>query len=268
MGVLAFAVFLLVASFAARWYGTGGTAERLDLTDPRVAVALQYTGTQSSNADLVRSGTRLEAWLSRTDAGYKVNVAIDMNGHPWLASVQFTASGSAVSGEVRMWGGMLFPNYLRNISIVFFVLWVLAAFVAPHVFGVKCPDCPPSLIAPPLTQVEESTVYGGGFDQAGDDLQEIVRRDYVCPRCGYRKITFYVPGQHTGGLWAAPLKRWTGAGLALNPKEYEWYDRILNKWVSDHETGRGLRFRTYDDWKAFYDELKASEREEKPVTRG
>lgn len=265
MGVLAFAVLLLLASFAIRWYSAGGASERLQLSDARVAAALQYLSTQSASADLVRSGTFLQAWVSGADKGYRVNVALEMNGSPWLAWVLFDGGGSAASGDVRMWSGMLFPNYLRNISVVFFVLWALAAFVVPHVFGVKCPDCRKSFISPPLTEVQESTVYGGGFDKDGFDLQEIVRRDYVCPRCGYRKITFYIPGAHTGTLGASPLKRWTGVGMALNIKETEWYDRILSKYLSDHEGGRGLRFATYDDWKAFYDELKASEREERPA---
>lgn len=270
LGVLAFATVLLLASITLRWYGTGGTGDRLDLSDPKVAAALQYLEDRPSDAVLADSGTPLQAWLSGAGSGgsgYTVNVAVRLYGNPWLVSVQFDSAGSVQDANVRMWGGTLFPDYLRNISIIFFILWPLVAFIMPNLFGVKCPDCPQSFFNPPVTRVEETTVYGGGFDKDGYDLSEIVRRDYVCPRCGYRKITFYIPGRHSGGLWAAPLKRWIGIGPLLNPKEYAWYDGLLNKYFTEHEGGRGLRFPTYDDWKTFYDELKASEREERPAAR-
>lgn len=270
MGVLLFAILLLLASFAARWYSTGGVSGRLDVSDARVVAALHYLSTKSASADLARSGTLLRAWVSGEEAGYQVYVALDSNDSPWLTWVSFDGNDVPVSSGFRMWTGMLFPYHLRNLSIVFFILWILAAFVAPHVFGVKCPDCPQNFIAPPLTEVQEFKVYGGGFDKDGFDLQEIVRRDYVCPCCGYRKITYYVPGSHSGGggFRISPLKRWTGIGMVLNVKEIERYDRVLNKHLSDLESGSGHRFRTHEDWKTFYDELKASEREERPVGRG
>jgi len=51
--------------------------------------------------------------------------------------------------------------------------------------------------------------------------------------------------------------------MNLNPKEFSWYDKIINKYLVDHEGGKDLRFPTYGDWKSFFDELKASEHEER-----
>lgn len=95
-----------------------------------------------------------------------------------------------------------------------------------------------------------------------------VRRACVCPRCGYRKITYYVNPPRSGWLFAGPIKRWTGIGLRLNIKEIEWYDRVLERYLTSREAGTFLRFKTVDEWQAFYDELKASEREERPTHGG
>ncbi|MGI6631891.1 MAG: hypothetical protein ACOX5M_02480 [Bacillota bacterium] len=263
LGVLAFSVFLLLASFAARWYGTGGTDERLQIADPRVVATLDYLSRQSASKDILSDGTVIQAWASGADGGYDVNIALDAKGTLWLAWVRFDAGDSPVSSGFRLWSGMLFPNLLRNLSIVFFALWILAEFVAPHIIGVKCPDCPPNLVFPPLTEAHEVTVYPGGFTSDGNDLREIVRRDYICPRCGYRKITYYLVMPHSGHFKTGLLRRWTGVGQLLNPKELDWYDRVLNKNLADREAAMGLRFPTYDEWKRFYDELKASEREER-----
>ncbi len=264
MGVLAFASVLLLASLVARWYGTGGTGQQIDLFGGQVAKALTYLENDSSSVTLVRTGQRQKAWLSPASGGYKVNVGILLDGNPWLASVSFDEGGMPTKGSVRLWGGTLFPDYLRNISCAFFVLWAFAAFVAPHIFGVKCPDCPQSFISPALTEVQEVTVYAGGFDTAGNELSPIIRRDYVCPRCGYRKVTYFAEGQHSGGFWVdriPGLARPSRAVLMLNPKELDWYDRVIEKWFDDHE--KKARFRSHQDWRAFYDELKASEREER-----
>jgi hypothetical protein len=264
MGVLAFASALLFASLVTRWYGTGGAGQQLDLSGGQVAEALAYLEKDSSGVTLVRSGQLQKAWLAPARGGYKVNVGVYLDENPWLASVSFDDGGVPTEASVRLWSGVLFSTYLRNIAFAFFILWVLAAFVAPHVFGVKCPDCPHSLISPALTQVQEFTVYPGGVDASGYELAPIIRRDYVCPRCGYRKVTYFAESQHSGGFSAAGipgLGRPSRAVLMLNPKELAWYDKVMEKWFDDH--GKKARFRTHEDWRAFYDEMKASEREER-----
>lgn len=264
MGVLAFSILLFLASLGFRWYVDGRWSAHLNETHPRVMAALQYLSSHSASANLIRSGSFMRAWGSETRDGYQVFVAVELGSNPYLAFVRFDSGGSPATGGHRLWTEAQMPRFFLYLSIGFFVLWVLAAFVAPHVFGVKCPDCPQSFISPVLTEVKEATVYPRGFARDGSELNEIVRRDYVCPRCGYTKITYYVAAPHSGGFWARPIRHWTGIGMYLNIKETEWYDRVLNRYLSSREAGQYLTFPTWDEWKAFYDELKASEREERP----
>ena len=259
IGVVVFAAFVLASSYVVGWFGTGGSATPLELTDSRVEAATQFL---TPNVSSYR--TLMKAWTRETPSGFEVSVGYRTGTGLWLTTAEFDSAGVAISDQTKTWTGMLLPGYLRTLSYIFFFLWPITAFVAPHFFAVKCPDCPGNFFNPALTEVEESTVYGGGYDQDGHDLSAIARRDYVCSRCGYRKITFYSDPPHSGGFGRArPITHSLSAGMNLNPKEMDWYEKVVGKYLSDHKGGKDLRFPTYEDWKAFLDELKASEREER-----
>ena len=262
LGVLAFACGLLAMSYVVGWYGTGGAAPQLSLASPDVRAALAYFGDDSWSSGIVQSAELKKAWLSVSVSGHKVNVGMVVGGRPYLGSVSFDAGGTPIGGSLKWWAGALMPEYLRPIAYGFFVLWALAAFVAPHVFGVKCPDCPQSFISPVLTEVQEKTMYPGGVDASGFELPGIIRRDFVCPRCGYRKVTYATLPMHSGGLRMnmPGFGRPSRATLLLNPKELDWYERVMEKWYDEH--AKTTRFKTLEDWDNFYNELKATERED------
>ncbi|MGE5578936.1 MAG: hypothetical protein ACM3WU_02730 [Bacillota bacterium] len=264
IGILVFAIVVFAASFAVEWAGTGGLGEPLDLSDSRVTAASQHLKQPISATSEAGGRTLLNAWLTEANGGYKVNLGYKSPTGYWLTTVQFDEGGSFVKEQTKLWSGKALPAYLRRLSYIFAALWPIVAFVWPHFFAVKCPDCRSSFFSPILAEVQEATVYGGGFDKDGHDLSPIVRRDYVCPKCGYRKITYHVDPRHSGGSGKTrPIKQSMAAGLDLNPKELDWYEKVVGKYLTDHEGGKGLRFPTYDDWKAFFDELKATEREER-----
>jgi len=264
IGVLIFAVVVFAASFLVQWAGTGGLDEPLDLSDSRVIAATQHMKQPISATSATDGRSLLNAWLTEDGGGYKVNLGYKSSTGYWLTTVQFDQGGGFVREQTKLWTGALAPIYLRRLSYIFAALWPIAAFVWPQFFAVKCPDCPSSFFSPAVTEVQESYVYGGGFDKDGHDLSPIVRRDYVCPKCGYRKITYRVDPRHSGGSGRTrPLKQSMAVGLNLNPKELDWYEKVVAQYLKAHEGGKGLRFPTYDEWKAFFDELKANEREER-----
>lgn len=264
IGVLVFAIVVFAASFLVEWAGTGGLDEPLDLSDSRVIAASQHLEQTIDSTSEAGGRSLLSAWLTEDADGYRVNLGYKTQTGYWLTTVQFDKSGAFVSKQAKMWTGMLAPIFLRRLSYIFAALWPVVAFIWPHFFAVKCPDCPSSFFSPALTEVQESYVYSGGFDKDGHDLSPIVRRDYVCPKCGYRRITYRVDPRHSG--WSGktrPIRLSMASGLYLNPKELDWYEKVVGQYLAAHEGGKALRFPTYDDWKAFYDEIKATEREER-----
>jgi hypothetical protein len=125
------------------------------------------------------------------------------------------------------------------------------------VFGLKCPDCTNRFFLPTLTHAHDRTVYAGGMDDAGFGLAPVVEKAYVCPNCGYRKITYCVPGD-----WRAWLFDRRTLLPRLSPNLFDAYDRLLDKW--ERERRAYARFHTYEEWKQYFDGLKATEREERP----
>lgn len=262
-GVLVFAAFVLASSFVVEWAGTGGLAERLDLSDTRVIAASAYLRDPVPEGQSASYRTIVSAWVRDTSNGNQVSVGYKTGTGYWLTTVEFDSQGTFISNRTQMWSGIRMPGYLRLLSYIFFALWPIVAYVAPHLFAVKCPDCPSSFTNPALTKVEESMIYAGGVDVEGHILSPIVRRDYVCPTCGWRKITFYSEPRHTEGWRARPIGIATPVGMDLNPKELDWYEKVLGRYLSEHQGGKDLRFPTYEDWRAFFQELKNSEREER-----
>ncbi len=141
LGVLLFAVVLLAASYPVGWAWTGGFSTALDPQDSRVLAAIAGA----------RDPVVEKAWMKEAGGGYEVSAGYRTATGYWLTTVRLDAGGNVLSDSTRMWTGKLFPVYLRRLSAVFAVLWVFAAFVAPHVFGVKCPDCPKSFVSSMLS---------------------------------------------------------------------------------------------------------------------
>ncbi len=216
-------IALYAVSFPIAYYWTGG-AQALDLSDPRV------------------------------------NIAIQVGNYSWLAKVTYTKDGQPIFGSMNLWSGKLFPIYLRNTASALLGLW-LFTFLAPHLSGLKCPYCSSNFLYPSLCNIEEATVYSGGFDYRGDSLPPIVRQDIVCPRCGYRKITYAVPGSYRPGT----MFRWVIGARSSTMGELDMYQHILDQWHSRPSHGQ---CRDYAEWKAFYDALKRSERVIHPVGGG
>jgi hypothetical protein len=102
-------------------------------------------------------------------------------------------------------------------------------------------------------------MYHGGYDAQGDDLPAIVKREFVCPSCGYRRVTYRVPewSRPRVPLWATRL-----APLRLNPAMAEKFETIAEMWEKRHR--EKARFENYDEWKAYFAALKESEHEERP----
>lgn len=256
------ALLFFVGSFVVQYYGAGGGAQQLDTGDPRVVSSLEYLSKDSVTrtiASSASSGELIKAWRSPLASGYKVNIATRFSKENWLATVIFDEDGRPLSGTVNLWSGAIFPLYLRMMAAALVCAWTFG-LIAAHLWRVTCPHCFPSFWSPPVCDIEESCVFPGGFDESGYSLLPIVRRDYVCQHCGYRKTMFFSPGEYRGGVIFPGLAR-ASAGL-LNPKEDEWYTRVVEKWFTSRTSQ--IRFRTHHEWKAFYDELKASEREEMP----
>ena len=262
-GILILAVVLVLASYPMQWYGTGGTGTSIALDDYRVGAALSSLGEESWNKRLLTQGELNRAWVSSENRGYKVNLTIILDNNPWRASVAFSSDNTPLENSTGLAGGVLLPLYVKRLGFALAFLWLTMGFLVPRVFGRKCPDCLQSFWNPVLLEPQESVVYTGGFDDEGDSLSQIARRDYVCPRCDYRRITYFIPSENRPGKVFRTLRSPNWLITSINQDEIA--QKILDKWFEDN--AKKTRFHNPSEWRAFYDELKATEREERFVTR-
>jgi hypothetical protein len=252
--VLIIGLISVLASYVLGWYAAGGPNTRLALDDPRVKACFDYIILFSSQGALAQ-GTVERAWLSSDSRGYRVNLVIELNGYPWLATVTFSDDGFPLDLSVKLSGG--FPVFLQRFGLAMLALWLIAGQILPRLFLPKCPDCQGSLWRPAYLETVEGYVYPGGFDDGGDSLPPILRIDHVCPDCGYRRVTYRAaPEYRVGKVFRSVM---TSRPISINNEEFA--QSVLDKWWETNP--KEARFHTQDEWKAFYEELRASEHEER-----
>lgn len=257
------AVVLVAVSYPLQWYGTGGTGTSITLDDYRVSAALSSLGEESWNKRLLAQGELKRAWVSDENRGYKVNLTIMLDNNPWRASVAFSPDNMPLENYTGLAGGLLFPVYLKRLGFALAIMWLTFGFLTPRIFGRKCSDCPQSFWNPILLEPQERSIYPGGFDDEGDSLSPIAQRDFVCPRCGYRRIAYFIPGESRP---AKVFRTYTSRHpLLVTVAQDEQAQEILDKWFSTN--AEKTRFHNQEEWRAFYDELKSREREERSVIR-
>lgn len=256
--VLAFGLVLLVASYLLRWYWNDGIGTSLSLDDRRIAALLETVSVGRDHPRVALEGTPENAWLSSDSRGYKLNVVAELDGYPWHVQAVFSENDVLVDYSVQLAIGILLPQYLARLGLLLVALWLVVAFLWPRLFGRKCPDCPGDFIRPAVLYPVETTVYPGGWDDEGYSLSPIVRRDYVCDRCGYRQVTYHVPPLRSPGkVFRTPFP-----DCHTTISQDQVLQRILDDWWATNK--ERARFHTYDEWLAYYNELKASEHEERP----
>jgi hypothetical protein len=253
--ILILGLLLVVASCATQWYSTGGDATPLALDDYRVKASLDYLASQDSNRKFATNGKVESVWMRGSDAGFRVSLIVRFNDYPWNATVRFSGDGMPFESSVVLTGGL--PVGLRRMGIALVILWFVAGVLGPRVFGRKCPECRGSFWHPVFLDTEETLVYPGGFDDRSDSLPPIKRLDYVCKRCGYRRVTYFTPVTFSPGkVFKIPF-----FVPRASPKQAEMYQKMFDQWFV--ENPKRTRFHTQAEWHAFYDELKASEHEER-----
>jgi len=264
-GVLVLAVILIAFSFGLRRYTTGGSGQLMGRSDSLVQAALEFAVGDSRAGSVASQGTFMSARQSRAEVqgeAFRIHIGLEYRGYPWLLTVIFDAQGEPARCALEGWTGITFSNYLRIVGIVLAVAWFAQAFVSP-LFGVRCPDCTTNPLLPVVTEIRDEVVFGGGRDVEGYALAPIVERSYVCPECGYRKVTYIVP--HTRKSASA---RDT---IDLSPAGVDLWKRFPMERMLDRQreeiAGR-LTFRTFDEWQDYYNRLKMEEREERrPVSK-
>ena len=258
-GILVLGLLLVLLSYLLQWYGEGGNATQLALDDERVNASLDYLAADDWNRTIATDGEVQRTWVSADSRGHKVSLIVALNGYPWRASVLFSQDGMPLETAVQLSGGL--PLYTRRVGVALAAFWLVAGVLGPRIFGRKCPFCPGSFLRPVYLKTEEMLVYPGGFDDNSDSLSPIVRRDFVCQQCGYRRVTYCIPTtSRPGKVFRFPL-----IVAHATPKQTETYQKMLDQWFVDNP--RTTRFHTQDEWRTFYDELKASEHEQRPGIR-
>ncbi len=258
-GVLIFAVMLVCCSLGLGWYAAGGGKELLGFSDPRVVTALEFAKEQPGCKYTANYGTFLKAWQSSGPGEqFEINIGVEYHNHPWLVSVIFDADGQAIRSTSKGWAGITFSNYLRIMGITLSLVWFGWAFIAP-LFGVKCPDCSTNPLLPVVCDIKDRVVFAGGLDVEGYSLPPIVERSYVCPKCGYTKIRYIVPHSHRSASVRDTIDLMP-SGWDLSKKFN--MERLLDR--RRDERANLATFKTFDEWKVFYEQLKLKEGEERP----
>ena len=232
----------------------------LNLDDPRVHAVLEYLRKDSSTDGLITRSKMLGTWLVTAKDGYRVEVGLQDDGeYSWLLRVSFDGRGMPIAGSCDPWTGRSLPMFFGRMALTLAILLPLAGIIIPYTFGLKCPDCTNRAFLPTLTHAKDKIMYNGGFDAEGEDLPAIVKREFICPSCGYRKITYRVPewSHPRMPIWAIRL-----APMRVNPKMAERLEAITDAW--EQRLKKNARFKNYDQWKAYFEELKQSEHEERP----
>lgn len=254
--ILLLGVLLILSSYAVEWYSTGGTGTPLTTEDYRVKAARDYLASEAQHQTFAAEGTVESAWLCGDSRGYEVNVIVFFNQHPWRGTVVFSGDGAPLESSVRLSGGT--AVYMMRLGTALVVLWLVVGQLLPRLFWAKCPDCPGNFWRPAFLQVSEGFVYPGGFDDRGDPLAPIVRKDDVCPQCDYRRVTYYIPGTRGPG---AVFRSAVFARAVVTVNQEEFMQKMHDKWWETNP--RKTKFHDQNEWRAYYDELKASEREER-----
>lgn len=258
-GILVLGLLMILASTTLVWYVGGGAGTPLTLDDPKVQAAKTALMDDIYDRDLVRDGTIEKAWLGGGANGYSVHLITRLRGYPWHVIVVFSSDGAPLEHSSRLADGL--SHFLQNAGIALIAFWFVAAQLLPRVFWPKCPDCPATLMKPLYLETTESSVYTGGFDDDNVALPPIMRRDQVCPQCGYHRVTYFVPSHTRAGAIMRPF-------ILIGPlprHQGEKVMRMLDEWFLNNP--KRTRFHNIQEWRAYYDELKASEREERPVAR-
>lgn len=251
--VLIIGLLLVLVSYVLGWYAAGGNNARLAFDDYRVEASLEYLAEDSHQSMLATAGRLQSAWLSADSRGYRVNLRIDYNDFPWLATVVFAEDASPLGYIVKMTGGL--PSFLRRLGLAMVALWLVAGHILPRLLLPKCPDCLRSFLRPHYLEPVETYVYPGGFDDDGDSLPPIIRVDHVCPECGFRRVTYRTDAEYRVGK----IFRSVMTSRPMSLKHEMFVESVLDKFWETHP--KKTRFHNQEEWRAFYDELKASEHE-------
>ena len=256
--VTVIAVLVLGAGLVAR-YHSAPRREALSESDPRVAAALEYLHPDTATGWLVSRSVMRGAWLVRDGSGYRVEIGLQDDGYWWMLSVTFDEQGLPVAESSEPWTSRSVPTFLGRVALALLVLIPVAGKVIPYTFGVKCPDCTSSAFLPTLTRARDSVLYNGGYDAQGDDLPAIVKREFTCPSCGYRKVTYRIPEWYRP---TGPVGVLRHTATRVNPAMAEKLDVLMDEW--EETVKRSARFKNYQEWRVYFEELKQSEREERP----
>ncbi len=255
-GIPLLVAVLVCFSFGLRWQATGGNSEALNFSDSRVQTVLRFAGDNPRAKNTVTRGTLVRAWLvdsSVAGESFHINMGFEYNNHLWLVTVAFDSHGEPVSYTHRSWTRLTVSYHLQTTAIVLAVVWFIRAFIVP-LFGAKCPDCTTNPLLPVVAQKRDEIVFAGGRDIEGYSLAPIIERSYVCQKCGYEKVTYIVP--HTRKS-ASPRDT-----IDLSPVGVDLWKRFpMDRMLDREERAKHLTFKTFDEWQAFYDQLKIKEGE-------
>lgn len=237
-------------------------AESLSSDDPRLLAALTHLSEISSVSHILSRGKVERTWLKREGTHYSVFIGVTSpEQFKWLLSVRFDLQGRVVSDSVEPWTQQMVPEFLLGLLYTLVLAVIVLFKIMPYVAGIKCPDCIGPLFLPTLTRAHDQTVYGGGFDRQGHSLPPIIRRSFVCPGCGYKKITHRIPEGYRGTVLDTRFldtRAWSSHGLPV--PLLERVEQLLEDY--EKRDAEQLRFPTYDDWKRYFDGLRAEDREE------
>jgi len=256
--VAVIAVLVLGAISVARYYSTPARQE-LSQDDPRVAAVLENLRLDSTTGWLISRSVVRGVWMVSDGTGYRVEIGLQDKGYWWMLSVTFDKDGRPVARSAESWTSRSLPEFFGRVALTLLILLPLAGKIIPYTFGVKCPDCTSNAFLPTLTRAKDTVVYNGGYDATGDDLAAIVKREYICPACGYRKITYRIPEWYRP---TGPLTVLRHSVMRVNPAMAETLDNLMDTW--EEYVKRKARFKNYEEWRAYFEELKQSEREERP----
>ena len=250
-------ILLFLLSYGLRWNATSRGKDTVEFTDYRVRSALDFAARDSSAKYVVKEGTPVKAWVSGSSDGYTVNAAFSLNDYAWLVMVKFDPAGNPVSCSTESWSAFTVSRYLCTLSFAMAGLWLAVTFIFPH-FAVKCPDCTTNPLLPVVTEQHDTTIFAGGVDDEGFTLPPVVERAWICPRCGYTKVKYVVPEYYRPGL----ARSLADTGLPrLHPRELDRLERAFDKWTKDRK--EMARFHSFEEWKAFFDDLKTREGEKR-----
>lgn len=243
----------VVTSYAVEWKTTGWPGKSIALDDQRVTATLEVVAAAPRSRITPEIGNVKRAWLSNDDRGYRVNLIIDGYGWPWYASTVFSSTAAPIEHNLVPLGGV--PRGFRGIGVTLLSLWLVFGHLVPLICRERCPYCPGAVRRPVYIDIEEISVYPGGTDDDGYPLPPIVRRDYVCPQCGYRRVTYRCLSPSPTPAYGPFASSAPPFGRSIRPLA------LSDDWLMTMK--KQAAFHTFEEWKAYYNELKALEREER-----